>query len=141
MTRKILPSKRVALLVDAGPAVPLENRLATSVVSVNAKEGKTQKENHRLEIFQELVVVEIVFVKPGSTTMTDCHSRRLLHLHFVQVARRHMYPRRWNKETKPPPGRNKRKRQVRKVLGVLVTARSLPLVLAVLRPLKLRKTR
>jgi len=67
MTRKILPSKRVALLVDAGPAVPLENRLATSVVSVNAKEGKTQKENHRLENFQELVVVEIVFVKPGQT--------------------------------------------------------------------------
>jgi len=70
MKRKILPSKNIAVLAGAGAAVSSENRLATSVVSVNAKEGKTQKENHRSEIFRKLLdvgLLEFAYVKPGQT--------------------------------------------------------------------------
>jgi hypothetical protein len=105
----------VRLLADPGPAASSEtHRLTTSVVSVNAKEDKTRKENHILGNFEELVDLDCLEFElgkskrnistrqsihseqreqgrlrtrdaPGPTMTTVCHSRRLLRLHALQA--------------------------------------------------------
>jgi len=111
----------VALLADVGLALLVERGLTTTAVSVNAKEGKTQKENHMPGNHKQRVVdcLEIAIVTPeesksirtkqehihserrehgrdapGSTTTMSYHTRRL-HLHVVS---HYMCPRRWNKK-------------------------------------------
>lgn len=114
----------------------MESGLTTTAVSVNVKEGTTQKENYMSGNRKERIVGRPE-LKPGSTTTTTgCHSRRLLQLRVDQVASYYIHPRRWNKETKPPPGRNKTDKSGKRQ-GNESRQESLPLVLAALRPLKL----